>query len=59
MLKTAADLFELGIRAYVLADYSASNGGKSSHDAALRVLQRMIGYSAVIKGELTSLSDAL
>ena len=48
VLKTAADLFENNIRTKVLAHYSASNGGQESHDAAICVLQRLIGKDNVI-----------
>jgi Amidases related to nicotinamidase len=48
VLKTAADLFEKNIRPKVLAYYSASNGGRKSHDAALCVLHRLVGKDNVI-----------
>lgn len=47
VLKTAVDLFEVGIRPVVLAYYCASNGGMESQDAAIRVLQRLIGKDNV------------
>lgn len=52
VLKTAADLFEMGIRPYVLAHYSASNGGDDSQRAAITVLNRLIGPCNVIDCEL-------
>ena len=52
VLKTASDLFELGIRPYVLAHYSASTGGHHSHEAGLTVLRRMIGADSVVEGEI-------
>lgn len=52
VLKTAADLFELDIEMKVLAHYSASNGGRESHDAALTVMERLIGTSNIIYDEL-------
>ncbi|WP_458408341.1 cysteine hydrolase family protein [Anaerotignum sp.] len=51
VLKTAADLFEYGIRPVVLADYCASSGGKVSHDAGLLVLERTIGEKQIISGK--------
>ena len=51
ILITAADFFEMGIDAKVLSYYSASNGGKESHYAAVRVLKRMIGEGQIIKGK--------
>lgn len=50
VLKTAIDLFENNIRPLVLSDYCASNGGKESHYAAIKVLQRTIGYNQIITG---------
>ncbi len=52
VLKTAVDLFENNIRPFVLAYYSASNGGKASHHAALTVLSRLIGVNSVIEGPI-------
>lgn len=48
VLSTAIDLFKIGIRPYVLAHYSASNGGQLSHDSAIVVLKRLIGRNAII-----------
>ena len=50
VLTSAVDLFQMGIRPIVLADYCASNGGPESHNAALRVLHRLIGESQIVKG---------
>ena len=50
VLATALDLFEANIHPAVLAYYSASTGGKSSHEAALTVLARLIGASNIIEG---------
>lgn len=47
VLKTAIDLFERNIRPIVLSEYCASNGGQESHNAAIRVLQRTIGYDQI------------
>jgi nicotinamidase-related amidase len=52
VLKTAVDLFERGIRPIVLADYCASNGGVVSHDAGIRVLERLIGRGNIVRGEV-------
>lgn len=52
VLKTAADLFEHNIRPYVLADYSASNGGIESQRSALKVLERLIGKESVVTGQV-------
>lgn len=48
VLKTAIDLFELGIRPVVLAHCCASNGGMASHTAALTVLGRTIGREQIV-----------
>ncbi len=50
VLKTATDLFEHNFHPFVLEYYSASNGGKESHHAALKVLERMIGKNNVVRG---------
>jgi nicotinamidase-related amidase len=47
VLATAVDLFQMGIRPIVLADYCASNGGHESHAAGLRVLVRLIGAGQI------------
>lgn len=52
VLKTATDLFELGIRPVVLVDCCASNGGPRSHEAAITVLERTIGRAQLYRGEL-------
>ncbi len=49
VMATAVDLFEQLIHPYVLAHYSASNGGQESHDAAIRVLSRLIGTNNVVQ----------
>lgn len=51
VLKTAIDLFELGIRPIVLTKYCASNGGESSHLAAIKVLERTIGRDQIKSDE--------
>lgn len=50
VLKTAIDLFEIGISPIVLADYCASNGGERSHMAGITVLERNIGRQQIIFG---------
>ena len=52
VLATAIDLFDMGIRPYVLSHYSASNGGYNSKMAALTVLDRLIGSHHIIDCEL-------
>lgn len=54
VLKTATDLFEHGIRPIVLTDYCASNGGPTSHDAAITVLKRTIGNRQIVSGKFPS-----
>ena len=51
VLKTAADFFEKNMDAKVLAYYTASNGGKQSRQAAMKVLKRMIGEGQIVKGK--------
>ena len=43
-------MFEMSIKPLVLVDYCASNGGKKSHLAAIKVLQRTIGYNQLKYG---------
>jgi nicotinamidase-related amidase len=52
VLITAADLFDSDIEAYVLSSYCASNGGLESHDAAIRILKRLIGSNRVVAGKI-------
>ncbi|MBR8837977.1 MAG: cysteine hydrolase [Stigonema ocellatum SAG 48.90 = DSM 106950] len=52
VMETAVDLFEQLIHPYVLTHYSASNGGQESHEAAIRVLSRLIGRNNVIQEPL-------
>ncbi|OUN99625.1 hypothetical protein B5F98_00130 [Pseudoflavonifractor sp. An44] len=47
VLATAISLFEHNIRPVVLAQYSASNGGDISHQAAITVLGRTIGWNQI------------
>lgn len=43
VLKSATDCFEKNIPFKILMNYCASNGGESSQEAAIKVLNRMIG----------------
>lgn len=52
VLTSAVDLFQIGIRPIVLADYCASNGGSESHAAALRVLVRLVGEKQIYRGNI-------
>jgi len=49
ILKTAADLFEAGVRPVVLAYACASHGGAAAHAAGIRVLKRLIGAEQVVE----------
>ena len=48
VLKSAVDLFEIGITPRVLSDYCASSGGHDYHEAGIKVLKRLIGDKQVI-----------
>jgi|SRR5690554_230920 len=52
VLKTAADLFDNDYRPLVLLEYSSSNGGIESHNAAEIVLRRLIGTDQIIRGSI-------
>lgn len=52
VMETAVDLFEQLIHPYVLTHYSASNGGRESHEAAIKVLERLIGKHHLIQAPL-------
>lgn len=52
VLKTAVDLFERNRDVRVLEHYCASNGGDASHQAALRVMGRVISENCIVRGEL-------
>lgn len=47
VLKSASDAFEYNFPFEVLLNYSASNGGKESHEAAIKVMQRMLGVKSL------------
>jgi len=53
VLATAIDLFEHNIRPFVLEYYCASNGGIENHNAAIKILERLIGNDSIIKGLIT------
>ncbi|AGI47579.1 isochorismatase family protein Amidases nicotinamidase -like protein [Thermoplasmatales archaeon BRNA1] len=49
ILRTAFDLFEMGMPFLVLKKYVASNGGKGSTDAAFKVMGRAVGKDHISK----------
>lgn len=55
VMKSALDSFERLISCHVLTYYCASNGGPTSHEAAITVLRRNIGASQLIDGPISSL----
>jgi nicotinamidase-related amidase len=48
VLKTAVDLFELGVRPVVLTDAVASHAGEDVHEAGLLLIGRFIGRDQLI-----------
>lgn len=54
VLKTALDLFDMGVRPVILSDYCASHGGADLHESALSQLRRLIGAEHVISGKAES-----
>ena len=48
ILKTAFDLFENNIKAYILQDYCMSSGGEKYHYEAIDILKRSIGEKFII-----------
>ena len=46
---TAVGLFEHGIRPVVISDACASHGGSEYHNAALKILRRLIGRNQIIQ----------
>ena len=44
----AVDLFENGIRPVLLSDACASHAGAEYHEAALRILARLIGKNQIV-----------
>jgi len=48
VLKSAVDLFEVGVTPRVLSNYCASSGGQDYHKAGIKVLKRTIGEKQVI-----------
>ena len=51
VLATAMAFFEKGVRPIALADYWASSGGRSVHEAGLLCLERAIGPRNVMRGD--------
>ena len=51
VLASAMAFFEQGVRPVVLADYCASSGGMSVHEAGLLCLERAIGPRNVMRGD--------
>ena len=49
---SALSLFDAGIRPVILADYCASSLGNKRHDAAIMLLESIIGKDQVIKGDV-------
>lgn len=48
VLATAFGLFDPGIRPRVVADLSASCGGREYHDSAMAILARSIGADSIV-----------
>lgn len=48
VLKTAADAFELGLLPIVVSDACASDRGEEFHEAALKILPRLIGKDQIM-----------
>ncbi len=48
VMKNALDLFEQNIKVKVLKDYSMSHSGIDYHNAAIKILQKLIGKDNVI-----------
>lgn len=48
VLATAIDVFSAGIRPVVVTDCCASSAGKDFHDAALKLLERLIGKDQLV-----------
>lgn len=57
VLATATDLFELGVKPYVLTQYCASSGGERFHDAGLVTLEHLIGEPYLIRDQIVHPSD--
>ena len=48
VMVTAVGLFERGIRPVIISDACASHGGAEYHNAALKILRRLIGRDQII-----------
>ena len=57
VLKTATDLFEKNIMPIVLTNYCDSNGGPLSHEAGLRVMNRLVGRKRLVEDMVNSKED--
>lgn len=57
VLKTATDLFEKNIMPIVLTNYCDSNGGPLSHEAGLRVMNRLVGRKSLVEDMVNSKED--
>lgn len=51
VLNTVIDLFNANIIPILIADCCSSSGGSEFHEAALKILKRMIGSKQIIKAE--------
>lgn len=58
VMKTALDLFEIGIKPIVLSHYCASTAGNNIHLAALDMLKRNIGEAQVVDGKFENIFKA-
>jgi nicotinamidase-related amidase len=48
VLKTALDVFDMGLRPLLVADACASHAGSDVHEAALMILTRQLGRAQII-----------
>ena len=51
VLKTALDLFERDLTPWIIANASASTGGRTYHEAGLRVIGRAVGQHHLLTTE--------
>lgn len=52
VLKTAVDVFELGLKPIVISDLCASHAGEDVHEAGLLLISRFIGRDQVVSSEV-------
>ena len=57
VLKIATDLFEKDVMPIVLTNYCDSNGGKSSHESGIHVMERLIGRKSLVPDEILNHSQ--